>query len=135
MLRRLRPGRAALFGASLLAAALTVLTAPAAQAYIATAPDGSTGLGWSSHAPGRISWSRVDTDPTSFAVVLTRQQPPYNALIYPSVNGGSPGVPHSFYVPPPRGGFPVGEHFRVNFVDVNNHDTIYAQSNEFTIKP
>lgn len=100
--------------------------------YLVKSPNDNEG--WFSHRPGRITWVRVDTDPSEFAVVLTRQQPPYNSLIYLHVSGGSPNVDHSFDNPVPRGGFPIGDHYRINLVDVNNHNTIYAQSNEFTIK-
>jgi hypothetical protein len=39
-------------------------------------------------------------------------------------------------IPPPAHGFPVGAHFRVNFVKTaGDQNTIFAQSNEFTIMP
>lgn len=38
-------------------------------------------------------------------------------------------------VNPPSGGWPVGPNFRVNLVkSVNEQNTIYAQSDEFTIE-
>jgi len=64
----------------------------------------------------------------------TRQQPPYSAQISSYVDGGSPGQDHSSTIFPPQGGFPTGDHFRVNLVDADDHSTIYAQSNEFSIK-
>ena len=117
---------AGMVGAAL---ALTVLVAPAVGAYTVTSPN--VNEGWRAQSPGHISWSRADTDPTSFDVVLTRNQPPFSSVIARQVNGRS----SSYVIPPPRGGFPAGEHFRIDFVDPNTHNTIYAQSNEFIIRP
>lgn len=69
--------------------------------------------GWKAHEPGKITWNRVDTDSPAFAVILVRQQPPFSQLINSHVDGGSPGEDHSITIPPPKGGFPVGDHYRV----------------------
>lgn len=78
------------------------------------------------------SFQRLTT--AVFFFLKTRQQPPYNALISYYINGGSPDQDHTSIIFPPPEGFPTGSHFRTNLVDPNNHNAIYAQSNEFTIK-
>ncbi|KAL9713335.1 hypothetical protein Ac2012v2_002940 [Leucoagaricus gongylophorus] len=113
-------------------ASLVLSLVTSSLAYLVKSPNDNEG--WSSHHVGRVTWNRVNTDNKAFAVVLTRQQPPYNALISSYIDGGSPGQDHSSNIPPPPGGFPTGDHFRANLVDVDDHNTIYAQSNEFTIK-
>ncbi|KAF5362053.1 hypothetical protein D9756_002092 [Leucocoprinus leucothites] len=102
-------------------------------AYLVNAPNGDQGVNWKSHTPGRVAWNRVDTDPRTFTIVLTNQDRsvlPHDIVLAGSVDG----TRGSLNIQPPRGGFPVGEHFRINFVKVpNDQHTIYAQSNEFSI--
>ncbi|KAI8071211.1 hypothetical protein BC940DRAFT_361570 [Gongronella butleri] len=116
---------------NILIVVIALLCSFSVDAYLLKSPNNN--VSWQSYRPGRITWTRVETDASAFAVKLTRAQPPYDALIYRHIGGGSPGQDHSYDIPPPKGGFPVGDHFRLNLVDVHNHGIIHAQSNEFTI--
>ncbi|KAJ3564667.1 hypothetical protein NP233_g8143 [Leucocoprinus birnbaumii] len=112
--------------------ALFLSLASSSLAYLVNFPNGNNNENWhGKYKSQRVSWSRVDTDAKDFAVVLTRNGLNIDTLAW-NVNGGSDGG--STWVRPPHGGFPVGEHYRVNLVkSANEPNTIYAQSNEFTI--
>ena len=113
------------------AAALIGLLAPTAQAYTVTGPGGTQG--WRSQSAQSLTWTRADSDPATFAVVLTNQDRavlPHDLVLAKQVDGTRTSVK----IYPPRGGFPTGDHFRVEFVkSADDQGTIYAQSEEFTI--
>ncbi|KLO19788.1 hypothetical protein SCHPADRAFT_794961, partial [Schizopora paradoxa] len=113
--------------ASVLALALS------AAAISVTTPSNSSG--WVSTGTNTLAWNRVDTDPTNFTVVLTntdRTVLPTNNLLLDSFVDATSGS--SISIAAPSGGLPVGGTFRVNLVqDQNDLNTIYAQSDEFTI--
>ncbi|KAF5362052.1 hypothetical protein D9756_002093 [Leucocoprinus leucothites] len=105
-------------------------------AYMVKVPNDKQG--WYSHYVGRITWDRVDTDTDHFAIILTNQDRsvlPEDIVLKSWVSGGTPNQNHNIDIEPIKGGFPIGSHFRVNFVKIaNEQQTIYAQSSEFTIK-
>ncbi|KAG6833939.1 hypothetical protein H0H87_007950 [Tephrocybe sp. NHM501043] len=97
-------------------------------AYTVTEP--SSAKGWSSVGPQTLSWDRVATDPTTFAVILTSTDGQVSQVLAAEVNGDQ----KSISVNPPSGGWPQGGGFRINLVkDVNHVNNIYAQSSEYTI--
>jgi len=96
-------------------------------AFKVTLPDVSTV--WSSTVPQSVAWDRVDTDPTSFAIVLSFQGAS-SALIIASVDATKGSVE----VTPPPGGFPVKDGLRLNLVqDDTNPNSILAQSDRFDV--
>jgi len=112
--------------------AVLLSLAISALAYQVTSPNNVTG--WLSNGDNTVSWNRVDTDPTSFAIFLVNQDrsvlPQNNQLLAQNVDGTKGSVVLS----PPAGGLPAGAAFQVNFCsDVNNPQTILAQSNQFAI--
>jgi hypothetical protein len=112
-----------------LAAGFAVLTPPIANAYTTTTPNELQG--WDAHRTGHVSWARLPTDPKSFAVVLTRESPPYGQVIDTNVDGAQ----LSTDIRPPRGGFPVGTGFRLKFVkSAQDTGTVYSESQPFTIR-
>ncbi|CAE6433298.1 hypothetical protein ACGC1H_001531 [Rhizoctonia solani] len=81
-----------------------------------------------------FKWDRVNTDATSFCLVLVNDDrsllPVNNQQLIATV----PGSTGSVEVPAPSGGFPVGKGFRVNMVKSPTElTTILAQSPEFEI--
>ncbi|KAJ3564668.1 hypothetical protein NP233_g8142 [Leucocoprinus birnbaumii] len=106
------------------------------MAYLVKVP--SDKQGWYSHYDGRITYNRVNTDADRFAIILTNQDRsvlPEDIVLKTGVVGGTPVQDHTIIIQPPQEGFPVGDHFRINFVKVpNDQHTIFAQSSEFTIK-
>ncbi|EDR15543.1 uncharacterized protein LACBIDRAFT_321452 [Laccaria bicolor S238N-H82] len=81
-----------------------------------------------------VSWQRVITDPLDFAIILTNQ----NRSLFPSDQTLSLLIDSNLLtasISPPAGGWPTpGAVYRVNLVlSANYPNTIYAQSNEFTI--
>ncbi|PPQ71687.1 hypothetical protein CVT26_007654 [Gymnopilus dilepis] len=111
--------------------ALLLAFASSAFAYLVNVPNAYEG--WSSYGPQKLEWSRVDTDSPGFSVVLTNQDRsvlPTDFLIEKYVDG-TRGYAKIW---PPHHGFPVGDCFRVNLVrGPDDWNTIFAQSNEFTI--
>ncbi|XP_006460322.1 hypothetical protein AGABI2DRAFT_68206 [Agaricus bisporus var. bisporus H97] len=113
--------------------AITLALVASACAYSVSQP--SSSMGWSTSGGQPLTWSRVDTDPTNFTVVLTNQDrsvlPQDQVLIAEQDGVGQTKVSCN----PPSGGWPVGDHFRVNLVkNVDEQNAILAQSSEFTIK-
>ncbi|EKM81519.1 hypothetical protein AGABI1DRAFT_111820 [Agaricus bisporus var. burnettii JB137-S8] len=113
-------------------AALLLSFVSSSFAYLVNVPNDHQG--WSAYGPQTsLSWSRVNTDATSFAVFLTNQDRTVlleDFLVANYIDGTR--LTTKIY--PGRGGFPTGSHFRVNLVkNANEIHTIYAQSNEFTI--
>ncbi|KDR67409.1 hypothetical protein GALMADRAFT_1356431 [Galerina marginata CBS 339.88] len=102
-----------------------------AFAYTVDVPNGEQG--WQSFGPQLLKWSRVDTDSSTFAVVLTNQDRtilPRDVFIGRDVDGTRLAT----WVHSHRERFPTGDHFRVNLVrDHNDPNTIFAQSSEFSI--
>ncbi|KAF5388051.1 hypothetical protein D9615_000569 [Tricholomella constricta] len=102
-------------------------------AYEVTEPSASKG--WSDSGAQTLAWTRVNTDPANFTVVLTNVDrsalPQNNQVLAAQVDGSL----ETITVNPPSGGWPSGGSFRINFVkDTNNLDAILAQSNEFDIE-
>ncbi|PFH51368.1 hypothetical protein AMATHDRAFT_3034 [Amanita thiersii Skay4041] len=114
-------------------AAVLLSLSASALGYLVVVPNPSQG--WTNDGSQLVVWERVETDPTSFTVVLTNTdrsvQPINNQVLAAKVDG----TLKNMTVNPPSGGWPVGRTFRVNFVN-NTEDlnTIFAQSDEFEIK-
>jgi len=90
---------------------------------------------WSSSSSSQtISWTSVNTDASSFAIVLVNQDRgvlPNNDVPLASNVSTSAGSTTVTY---PSGTWPVGFGFQVNLIqDANNINTIYAQSGDFNI--
>jgi len=101
-----------------------------AFAYSVLTPN--TNQGWTNQGGQTLTWQRVDTDTLNFTALLTNQnitgfQPQVLAALVDGTTGTAVMLP-------PSGGWLTGSHFRVNLVEgTNNIDTIYAQSEDFTI--
>jgi len=111
---------------------VVLAVALSALAISVTSPTNTSG--WQSNAVNTITWNRVDTDPTSFAVFLVNQDatvlPGKSELLIATVDA----TQGSISVTPPSGGFPVGNGYQVNFCQDSTHPTsILAQSNQFNI--
>ncbi|KAM6496022.1 GPI-anchored small secreted protein [Amanita muscaria] len=109
------------------------LLAASALGYQIMSPNSAKG--WTNSGPQLATWQRVDTDASNFTALLVNQN--HNVLTEGSqvlsalVDGSSLSI--NFYAP--SAGWPLGDGFRLNFVkDVTDPNTIYAQSDEFTIK-
>ncbi|KAF8640032.1 hypothetical protein AX17_001274 [Amanita inopinata Kibby_2008] len=101
--------------------------------YQVTNPSGAKG--WTNSGQQPLSWQRVDTDPLNFTVVLTNTDRTVFPINDQVLSALVDGTLLKTSMNPPSGGWPTGDHFRVNFVqDTNNLDSILAQSDEFTIK-
>ncbi|KAF4619818.1 hypothetical protein D9613_005110 [Agrocybe pediades] len=102
-----------------------------AFAYQVLVPNGVQG--WTNQGAQPLKWDMVSTDRQNFTAVLTNQAVQgFDTQVLKALVNGTLG---ETTVNPPSGGWPVGEHFRVNLVqDANNLNTILAQSPEFTIK-
>ncbi|CAL1701155.1 unnamed protein product [Somion occarium] len=112
------------------AVALLALAASSAAYSISRPEDGAI---WDPSQPQIIAWSKVNTDPQTFAITLVHQasQPNTRQLLEDSVDGGQ----GSITVNPPSGGWPSGTAYQINFVQDSNHlDSILAQSQQFDIK-
>ncbi|EJD53525.1 hypothetical protein AURDEDRAFT_156763 [Auricularia subglabra TFB-10046 SS5] len=104
----------------------------AVVAYQVTLPMARTV--WTSTGPNVLSWNRVVTDSRNFTAVLVNQDrsvlPVNNRLLVSFVDG----TKGSIQISPSQGTFPVGSGFQVNLVKSQLEvDTIYAQSQQFTI--
>jgi hypothetical protein len=105
--------------------------AASACAYEILSPSNSSG--WTTAGPNNVTWTRVSTDQTTFALVLVNQdttvQPTPEVLIA-TVDGSLLVIT----VSPPSAGFQAGSDFRINFVNDSSHlTTILAQSSQFVI--
>ncbi|QRV76555.1 GPI-anchored small secreted protein [Ceratobasidium sp. AG-Ba] len=106
--------------------------AASALAYQVTFPMASDKW-YSGEVTNTLEWNRVNTDQSTFCIVLTNQDrsllPTDQQLI--ATTDGTTGKTS---VPAPSGGFPVGKGFRVNLVkSPTEMNTILAQSPEFEI--
>ncbi|KAI0728677.1 Ser-Thr-rich glycosyl-phosphatidyl-inositol-anchored membrane family-domain-containing protein [Fomitopsis betulina] len=93
----------------------------------------SNSSGWTTSGPNTITWSSVSSDKSNFTIVLNNQEsyPEYNEVLESSVETSKDSVT----VNPPSGGWVAGAGYRINFVqDADSLNTIYAQSNDFTIE-
>lgn len=110
----------------------------------------SNSSGWTTSGPNTITWSSVSSDKSNFTIVLNNQvsltlrtsashthrlpqesYPEYNEVLESSVETSKDSVT----VNPPSGGWVAGAGYRINFVqDADSLNTIYAQSNDFTIE-
>jgi len=116
--------------------AVAVLLALAASAFAYKVDQPNALQGWTNSGSQLVVWERVSTDPANFTIILTnvdRALLPQDQILMAQQDGtGQTQVS----VGPPSGGWPSGPHFRVNLVkDVNEPNTILAQSSEFTIGP
>lgn len=112
--------------------ATALLYVCAANAYTVLEPTNSTG--WTVGGPNTFSWTRVDTDPQNFTLVLDNQNqfPEYTQVLDALVVGTQ--NPMSITVNPPSGGFKTGAGYRVNVVaDAQHLSSILVQSDMFTI--
>jgi len=113
------------------AAALLSLAA-SAFAYQVTFPTSSEG--WTNSGAQTLSWTRVDTDPTNFTVVLKNSDPSVLAdeqVLAAQVDGTLGNTTLN----PPSGGWPSpAGGYQVNLVqNTTELNTILAQSNDFNI--
>ncbi|KAG6378737.1 GPI-anchored small secreted protein [Boletus reticuloceps] len=105
-----------------------LLAVSSAFAYQVTFPGDSQG--WNTTGPNFLKWQRVDTDPTSFAVVLTNQNTGYDEILDSVIDGTLGSVQCST----PAGGWPSGTDFRVNIAqDATHLGGLLAQSDGFNI--
>ncbi|KJA28287.1 hypothetical protein HYPSUDRAFT_33604 [Hypholoma sublateritium FD-334 SS-4] len=110
---------------------LALLIVPATFAFTITTP--SDLQGWTSKGPQPLNWQRVDTDPTSFAVVLVNQVQGtgFSPVV---IDQGVDGTTGQTLCQPPSGGWPVGVGFQVNLIpNATALDSILAQSQVFNI--
>ena len=125
--------------------------AASACAYQILSPSNSSG--WTTAGPNNVTWQRVSTDQTTFALVLVNQVrylpltrtfstwahllvfqdttvQPTPIVLIATVDGSLDVIT----VSPPSGGFQAGSNFRINFVNDTSHlTTILAQSDQFAI--
>ncbi|KAF8914155.1 hypothetical protein CPB84DRAFT_1840894 [Gymnopilus junonius] len=101
-----------------------------AFAYQVLVPNGSQG--WTNHGAQLLTWERVNTDRQNFTALLTNQNiTGFQPQVLAALVDGSLGKAN---MNPPSGGWPTGDHFRVNIVqDATDLNTILAQSVEFSI--
>jgi len=90
---------------------------------------------WTTAGPNSVTWQRVSTDPTNFTMLLVNQDksilPSGQEILIAQVDGTTLTVAN---VPPPSGGFKVGNGYQVNFVaDPDHLTTILAQTGQFSI--
>ncbi|KAH7914432.1 hypothetical protein BJ138DRAFT_1000125 [Hygrophoropsis aurantiaca] len=103
-----------------------------ALAYQVTSPGGAQG--WTTSGPNVLKWQRVDTDPLNFTAVLTNVNQGVMPLGDQVLNALVDGTQGQIICNPPSGGWPTGDGFRVNLAhDVQNLDTLLAQSTQFSI--
>ncbi|KXN92956.1 hypothetical protein AN958_08991 [Leucoagaricus sp. SymC.cos] len=115
--------------------ALLLSLVSSSLAYLVTHPGAGANDGWHAHEAGRVAWNHVDTNAKGFTIFLTNQV--CNVLSQDIVIAEhvDSSTHSSIDIPAPHHGFPTGAHFRVNLVkNANDPQTIYAQSNEFTIR-
>lgn len=96
----------------------------------------SASNGWTNQGPQIISWQSNNTNPLEFAIILTNQ----NRTLLPNDQALSPLIDTDLLtttISPPAGGWPTpGTNYQVNLVlSAHYPDTVYAQSEEFTIFP
>ncbi|KAK2466096.1 hypothetical protein APHAL10511_001738 [Amanita phalloides] len=103
-------------------------------AYSVSSPNDSKG--WTNVGPQYLEWSRVNTDPANFTVVLTNTDTsvmPHGGQVLAALVDGSMG---NTTLNPPNLGWPLGSGFRINLAkDAHDLDTLLAQSGQFSIKP
>jgi len=99
-------------------------------AYSVLTPNDS--VGWVNQGSNNLTWTRVDTDPLNFTVVLTNQNMSgFQSEVLAALVDGTLGFTR---LNPHNGGWPTGSHFRVNLVkDDLDLNSILAQSPEFDI--
>jgi len=107
---------------------LSFLTAT--LAYTVLTPNGSDG--WTNNGPQNLTWTRVDTDPLNFTVVLDNQAiAGFERQVLAALVDGTLGTAE---LNPHNGGWPTGSNFRLNLVkDDQDLDTILSQSSQFNI--
>ncbi|OBZ77085.1 hypothetical protein A0H81_03777 [Grifola frondosa] len=104
--------------------------AASALAYSVSEPNNSTG--WTTSGPNKVSWTKVDTDPANFTIVLVNQQ--VNPAVQQVLDALVDGSLGSVVVNPPSEGWKAGSGYQVNLVkDTLDLNTILAQSGQFTI--
>ncbi|KAH9967258.1 hypothetical protein BC827DRAFT_577816 [Russula dissimulans] len=104
-----------------------------ASAYQVLTP-GNT-VNWTTSGPNAVTWQRVSTDPANFTMLLVNQDktilPAGQEILIAQVDGSTLKVAN---VPPPSGGFKVGDGYQVNFVaSPETLNTILAQTGQFSI--
>jgi hypothetical protein len=90
---------------------------------------------WSNEGTQKLTWTSVNTDATSFAVILYNPDaniiPAKSESLAANVSTSAGTVQLS----PPSAGWPTGSGFQVNLVKSEKEmTTIYAQSAQFSIK-
>ncbi|KAL1707590.1 hypothetical protein EV121DRAFT_277960 [Schizophyllum commune] len=115
--------------------AATILLALAAAVSAITITEPNSSQGWTNNGGQTVKWQAVDTDPSSFTILLTNTDrsvmPDNNQMLAAEVDSSLGETT----VNAPSGGWPTGGSFRVNFVkNTTELNTILAQSDEFDIK-
>jgi hypothetical protein len=102
-----------------------------ASAYQVLVPNSDPSGEWNTSGSQPLAWSRVDTDPLNFTVILVNQasNPQVDQVLAALVDG----TLLSTIVNPPSEGWPSGNGFQVNLVSSTSNSTILAQSTKFTI--
>ncbi|KAF8557027.1 hypothetical protein OG21DRAFT_1407884 [Imleria badia] len=109
-----------------------LLVVSSAFAYHVTYPN--TDQGWTTSGLNYLEWERVDTDPTTFTVVLKNDVSPCNTNYNEILDSNVDGTLGTQLCSTPSGGWPTGSAFRVNLAQDPEHlDTLLAQSNQFNI--
>ncbi|KAI0082422.1 hypothetical protein K474DRAFT_1655185 [Panus rudis PR-1116 ss-1] len=101
-----------------------------AFALSVTAPE--NGTNWGSQEPQIVAWTKVNTDPSTFAITLVHQasQPNTRQLLKENVDANSGQIT----LDAPSGGWPTGTAYQINLVQDGQHlDSILAQSQQFNI--
>ncbi|KAG8926648.1 hypothetical protein FRC03_000830 [Tulasnella sp. 419] len=85
---------------------------------------------WSVTGSNTVTWTSVNTDPSTFKLVLVNADRSVNQELAASVNTADGTIS----VRPPSGDFPEGTDMRINFLSTDPKNTgILAESNQFTI--
>ena len=106
---------------------LAVALASSVTAFQVTQP--SETRGWTTTGPQTVAWNKVESDPNTFAIVLTDGNPANNVLLASSVDAAS----GTTTVQPPNGAWPASnDNWRINLVqDQTRTEAILAQSDQF----
>jgi len=88
--------------------------------------------GWTTSGPQNVTWQRANSDNLNFTALLTNQVlPNFTSQVLAALVNGTTGATVLYSQ---NGGFPTGDHFRLDFVlNSTELNTILAQSPEFSI--
>jgi hypothetical protein len=111
--------------------AAVLALATSALALSVTQPTNTTGF--SNNGQNTVSWTRVNTDPANFTIVLVNKNvfPNYQQVLDALVDGGSDSG--TVQVGPPSAGWPTGSGYQINLAtSAERLDSLLAQSDDFS---